>query len=118
MYPTSHFQKLRQSQVLFFCTGIVFLYCFSRSCETFTDSCKESKIRHRPTAATKNTYMHALRLVAGLDSGQVRQYVRMQVLRLPTQLRRLSWDLKCRPQGIQPQQRIHQDFELIVLEYY
>ena len=40
----SHFQKLRHAQVLFFCTGAVFLYCFSGSCEIFTDSCNERNI--------------------------------------------------------------------------
>ena len=53
----SHFQKLRHAQVLFFCTGAVFLYCFSRTCETFTDSCNAHNSRHWPTTAAKNTCM-------------------------------------------------------------
>ena len=53
----SHFQKLRHAQVLFFCTGAVFLYCFSRSCEIFTDSCNERNIDLSRLAYTKNTCM-------------------------------------------------------------
>ena len=53
----SHFQKLRHAQVLFFCTVSVFLYCFSRSCEIFTDSCNERNIDLSRLAYTKNTCM-------------------------------------------------------------
>ena len=53
----SQCQKLRHAQVLFFCTGAVFLYCFSVSCETFSDSCNAHNSRHQPTTAAKNSRM-------------------------------------------------------------
>ena len=53
----SHFQKLRLAQVLFFCTGTVFLYCFSGSCKIFTDSCNWRNIDLSRLAYTKNTCM-------------------------------------------------------------
>ena len=67
-YPSVSFKTLRHAQVLFFCTGAVFLYCFSGSCETFTDSCNWRNMFDISQLPTQKIHACSdLRLVPGLS---------------------------------------------------